>query len=87
MTSSACGWSGVFLLRSSQSVCFWLKMSEITLKGRKTPKNHMSLVTRKPVLGVCDQVRLKPACSAIETSKRLEILHIETTDINYLNSE
>ena len=29
---------------------------------------HMSLVTRKPVFGVCDQVRLKPACSATETS-------------------
>ena len=23
---------------------------------------------RKPVFGVCDQVRLKPACSATETS-------------------
>ena len=30
--------------------------------------HHMSLVTRKPVFGVCDQVRLKPACSATETS-------------------
>ena len=29
---------------------------------------HMSHVTRKPVFGVCDQVRLKPACSADETS-------------------
>ena len=28
----------------------------------------MSHVTRKPVFGVCDQVRLKPACSAVETS-------------------
>ena len=26
----------------------------------------MSLVTRKPVFGVCDQARLKPACSASE---------------------
>ena len=32
----------------------------------------MTLVTRKPVFGVCDQIRLKPACSAIETSKGLE---------------
>ena len=30
--------------------------------------NNMSLVTRKPVFGVCDQVRLKPACSASEAS-------------------
>ena len=29
---------------------------------------NMSLITRKPVFGVSDQVRLKPACSATETS-------------------
>ena len=29
---------------------------------------YMSLVTRKPVFGVCDQGRLKPACSGTETS-------------------
>ena len=28
----------------------------------------MSLVTRKPVFGVFDQVRLKPVCSATEIS-------------------
>ena len=28
----------------------------------------MDHVTSKPVFGVCDQVRLKPACSATETS-------------------
>ena len=38
----------------------------------------MSHVTRKPFFGVCDQVRLKPACSATETSKSLEILGIDT---------
>ena len=33
-------------------------------------KSHlqMSHVTRKPVFDVCDQVRLKPACSADESS-------------------
>ena len=35
---------------------------------------YMRLVMSKPLVGVCDQVRLKPACSAIETSYRLEIL-------------
>ena len=35
--------------------------------------NHFSHVTRKPVFGVCDQLRLKPACSADETSWGLEI--------------
>ena len=42
---------------------------------------RMSLVTRKPVFGVFDQVRLKPACLAAETSWRLEISDIETGDI------
>ena len=31
--------------------------------------------------GVCEQVRLKPACSATEASMRLEILVTETRDI------
>ena len=31
-------------------------------------KDHISLVTRKPIFGVSDQLRLKPACSATETS-------------------
>ena len=29
---------------------------------------HMSPITRKPLFGVCDQVRLKPVCSATEFS-------------------
>ena len=36
----------------------------------------MSHVTRKPIFGVCDQLRLKPACSATETSQRLAMLDI-----------
>ena len=35
-------------------------------------------VTRKPVIRVSDQVRLKLACSATKTRWRLEILDIET---------
>ena len=41
----------------------------------------MSLVERKPVFRVYDQVRLKPACSATEASQTLEISDIETRDI------
>ena len=41
----------------------------------------MSLVMRKPVSGVCDQVRLKPACSDTETSQSFEILDTETRGI------
>ena len=42
---------------------------------------YMSPVTRKPVFGVCDQVRLKPACSATEASWSLEILAIASRGI------
>ena len=35
--------------------------------------HNVTHVTTKPVLGVCDQFRLKPACSATETSFGLEI--------------
>ena len=41
----------------------------------------MSPVTKKPVFGSCDKVRLKSACSATETSERLEMSDIETTCI------
>ena len=37
------------------------------------PGDILSLVTRKPVFGVCDQLRLKPACSTDETSYGLEV--------------
>ena len=43
--------------------------------------SNMSLVTRKPVFGVSDQVRLKPAYSAAETSQGLGILDIASIDI------
>ena len=33
----------------------------------------MSLVVRKPVFGVSDQVRHKPGCTTTEDDKRLEI--------------
>ena len=42
---------------------------------------YMSQVTRKPVFGVCDQGRLKPACATTEARKRLEILDIQTKGI------
>ena len=38
-------------------------------KGSKSMvKDNMSLNTRKPIFGLCDQVILKPACSATEES-------------------
>ena len=41
----------------------------------------MSLVRRKHVFGVSDQVSHKPACAATEVSWRLENSDIETRDI------
>ena len=41
----------------------------------------MSHVKRQPVFGVCDQGRLKPACTATEASQRLEIWDLETRGI------
>ena len=37
--------------------------------------SYMSHVTTKPAFGVCDQLRLKPACSVTETTLGLEILY------------
>ena len=41
----------------------------------------MSPITRKPVFGVCNQGRLKPACAAPEAMQKLEISYIETRGI------
>ena len=41
---------------------------QIVLILLKKNQRYMSLVARKPVFGMFDQVRLKPACSATETS-------------------
>ena len=65
-TGSLC--NSVNLLSGGISVIA-LRMPE----SRATPQctadlNHLSLVTRKSVFGVCDQLRLKPACSGDETS-------------------
>ena len=42
---------------------------------------HMSHFTRNPVFRVCDQVRLKPACSATERLASLEILILASIGI------
>ena len=43
--------------------------------------SYMSLITRRPVFGICDQVSHKPACAAKEARQRLEISDIETRGI------
>ena len=49
----------VYVFLPFRSILFWYKFLYVT---------HISLVTRKPVFGVSDQLRLKSACSATETS-------------------
>ena len=42
---------------------------------------HMSVITSKPIFGVTDLARLKPARTATKASLRLEMLGIETSHI------
>ena len=42
---------------------------------------YMSRVARKPVLGVSDQVRHKPGCTATEDGEKLEISDIGSRGI------
>ena len=44
-------------------------------------KIYLNLVTRKPVFGDLDQLRLKSACTATETSWSLEILDLESIGV------
>ena len=46
-----------------------------------TFEDKMSLVTRKPVFGFCEQVRLKPVCSGTHTSYILEVLDVTTRGV------
>ena len=42
---------------------------------------NMSLVVRKPVFGVSDQVRHKPGCTVTEDGQMLEILDLGSKGI------
>ena len=72
------------LFLSLASICVHLDyiariINEHSQGGLSYLYTKMSHVTGKSVFGVSDQVR--PACSAKQTSLRLEILDIETRDI------
>ena len=47
----------------------------------KTNEHNLSLVVRKPVFGVSDQVRHKPGCTTTEDGKRLEISDLDRRGI------
>ena len=48
------------------------------LSGGRQSVALLSLVARKPVFGVSDQVRHKSGCTTIEDGYRLEILDLES---------
>ena len=79
-TASGCGGFN-YCDVSGGRTCEALKANQVPIHTNKLFKDpgcfyfhksvvrfYMSHLTRKPVFGVCDQVRLKPACSATETS-------------------
>ena len=43
--------------------------------------HNLGLVARKPVFGVSEKARLKPACSATETSQKIEISLVASLDM------
>ena len=49
-------------------LCFTINLEVASSDNRINWTIYLSLVMRKCVFGVCNQVRLKPACSATETS-------------------
>ena len=63
-----CGISKFNSLRKSPKIPKWTT-TECQYANHKMKESiHLSHVTRNPVFGVCDQVRLKPVCSATEAS-------------------
>ena len=48
---------------------------------QKLSQGHMSLVVRKQVFRVSDQVRHKPGCTATEDGYKLEIMDLESRGI------
>ena len=67
-----------------QNICLYIQaLTHLVLNKCLTLLTtfNMSLVTRKPVFGVSDQVRLKAACSATENSYSLEILDLASIGI------
>ena len=55
---------------------FWKIMLPLTMRFP-----NMSLVVRKPVFGVSDQVPHKPGCTATKDGQRLEILDLGSRGI------
>ena len=48
--------------------CLWLGQNILPGEIHPSPADQKSHITRKPAFGVCDLLRLKPACTATESS-------------------
>ena len=57
-----------------------LKLKNLS-KGVIFYKSFVHSVLLKPVFGVSEKVRFKPACSAIETSKKIETSRVAILDM------
>ena len=70
-TDLVCPLSILEMLKSERTACQDLYCGLVIKCFVEKPKLYMSHVTRKPVIGVWDQIRLKWACSATEASQCL----------------
>ena len=65
----------------------YYKLQGLELQPKATPAPwpsfKISLVVRKTVFGISDQVRHKPGCTATEDDKKLEISDLESRGIVY----
>ena len=60
--------------RNPENWNYYKGLEDAIRPGRICVKVHLSLVVRKPVFGVSNQVQHKPGCTATEDGQRLEIL-------------
>ena len=79
-------WTGSYQLIRCENSCVFIKGGLFWVVFLQSLLLDLSLVTWKPVFGVCDQVRLKPAYSTTETSKSLEISAIANRSIKLLKA-
>ena len=73
--------SQIGLLTLFAKIKFSWKFWDLQFLLRIYNHDNMSLVATKPVFRVSDKARLKPACSATETSKKIAILLIANLDM------
>ena len=71
----------MFVVASQPALHFMAAVGIMSTARQELPCLYMSLVVRKPVFGVSDQVRLKPGCTAAEDGLRLENSYLDSRGI------